>query len=374
MTGIVTPAVVLFCVLFDVVVLYLTIRAWAAGAPRSRSTGASPLPPVSIVIPFKDEAHNLPDLLSSFARQYYPAGFELVLVNDRSTDAFRPLLEAFQNVNPHIPLRLVDSHYDPSIRLTSKQQALEKGVDHASHDWLVFTDADMQFSPDWLSTLMSGAAEQETLIYGHTALRTRKRSLFQHLQGFQLEFLFATAYAFHHSGIPGSCMGNNLALPKRLYEQIGGQRGIGYSIVEDRDLFYAVLKAGCRPVPTEPFAAHAFSYPVERFGSFLQQALRWAKGGLQGRLALQPFILLFGLQNVLLPVAALGLLSAAATWSVAASLLALFVFVAATFRRIGSRQSLLLFPLFLLFLMVQTILVTGNLLLRRPVRWKDRRI
>jgi cellulose synthase/poly-beta-1,6-N-acetylglucosamine synthase-like glycosyltransferase len=127
-------------------------------------------------------------------------------------------------------------------------------------------------------------------------------------------------------------------------------------------------------VPTEPFAAHAFSYPVERFGSFLQQALRWAKGGLQGRLALQPFILLFGLQNVLLPVAALGLLSAAATWSVAASLLALFVFVAATFRRIGSRQSLLLFPLFLLFLMVQTILVTGNLLLRRPVRWKDRRI
>ena len=58
---------------------------------KSKTTGvrsSSEAPPISVVIPFKNEAHNLQRLIDSLLGQDYRGEFEILLVNDNSTDDF----------------------------------------------------------------------------------------------------------------------------------------------------------------------------------------------------------------------------------------------------------------------------------------------
>ena len=55
----------------------------------------------SIVIPFRNEAHNLPGLLKSISIINYPSDlFEILLVNDESVDNFNQIIKEFRKQNP----------------------------------------------------------------------------------------------------------------------------------------------------------------------------------------------------------------------------------------------------------------------------------
>jgi cellulose synthase/poly-beta-1,6-N-acetylglucosamine synthase-like glycosyltransferase len=354
-------------------ILYCTVRVARAPQPDAGfSSGKQPS--VSICIPFRNEAHNLPCLLASLGRQSCEAPFEIILINDGSTDEFDPAVREFANTYPAISCLVIDSHYDPTLQLTSKQQALDTGVARASGEWVVFTDADMRFDKAWLQSLLQCAGNDKSFIYGHTSLISERPSLFAALQAFQLEFLFAAAYTFHHAGVPGSCMGNNIAVARNAYLRVGGQKGIGYSIVEDRDLFRAFIRSGMRPAPAEPFLPYAFSFPAATPAQFFHQSLRWAKGGMQGSWILQAVMLLLGLQNIAFPFALAGLLPDITNCVVIVNAALLMAFTAMAFHAIGSRSHALIFALYYPFLILETIVVGIAVALRLPVTWKGRRV
>ncbi len=64
----------------------------------------------SIVIPFRNEAHNLPNLLKSLLKLDYPLElFEILLVNDESNDHFSPIIEEFRKQHPLLNLRFIQN-------------------------------------------------------------------------------------------------------------------------------------------------------------------------------------------------------------------------------------------------------------------------
>lgn len=358
-------------VLLILIILYLTIRVALHG---TRHVGTTPCEPVSVIVPFRNEESNLRPLIESLSGQEYSGDIEVVLVDDCSTDNSRRVAQQVADELTDLSVTVIPTLPIADVKLTPKQHAMETGVRHASHQWLAFTDADMHLDRDWLQSLMASAGLTRSFVYGHTVLTSRARSAFHWFQAYQLEFLFSVAFAMHCAGLRGSCMGNNMLIAKRSYLSLGGQSGPGYCVAEDCALLNAAMRAGMNPVPTAPFIPTARAAPCSSLSQFANQTLRWLHGGLSSSWHLVAVILLFGAGNLLLLLSAAGILPILILHLGLATFACLWLFVIFLFARMKSPQSAVLFPLFLMFVVCETLCLAPMLLLRRRPSWKGRRI
>ncbi|MCA1745520.1 MAG: glycosyltransferase family 2 protein [Bacteroidales bacterium] len=106
-----------------------------------------PTPKVSILIPARNEAHNLPSILSDIKNLEYPH-LEVVVCNDHSTDATVEVLINFAMDWP--ALKYFDSDPLPEGWM-GKNFACYQLTKRASGDWLLFLDADVRLQRDALS-------------------------------------------------------------------------------------------------------------------------------------------------------------------------------------------------------------------------------
>ncbi|MCU0609237.1 MAG: glycosyltransferase [Chitinispirillaceae bacterium] len=373
---ILSPIMLLICYLYAGIICYLII-VLLLPYRRRRSSCENTLPGISIVIPFRNEAANLPKLLESLGKQTYQGAIEILLVNDESTDDFKP---AIDSTPVKFPLRIIDSTFTAERRLTSKQQALDTGIAAATHDFIGLTDADMILNPDWLDALAKQAMAGADLVFGHTTIlagRSHERGtagLFAWFQSFQLEALFATAYAFHRSGIPGSCMGNNMLVSRTAYKNVGGFDTTGYSIVEDCALLNEFRKKGLRTAAAEPFYPSAATQPASSAPVFYQQIRRWIYGGCGLSPVLAGTGALLVAQAILVSLALAGMLPDLVSAFSLCNIVLTWFFIIIAFRQTGSREEAILFPPFFILMIPEIVLIIFSFLSRRPVVWKDRRI
>jgi cellulose synthase/poly-beta-1,6-N-acetylglucosamine synthase-like glycosyltransferase len=328
---------------------------------------------ISIVIPFCNEAPRLTVLLESLITQDYPGTYEVILVNDGSSDDFLTPIDPFLR-SPRHTIKLVQSDFDKQKKLTSKQQALDTGVAKARYPYLAFTDADMVLSKNWLVSLARMIPLGYDLVFGHTVIRKSAKTFLDFLQAYQLEFLFAVAYAFHTARMAGSCMGNNLLLSKKAYKEVGGQAGIGYSIVEDRALFSAFKRRGMKVAPAYPFFAMAETYPCKDLRSFFHQIGRWARGGFSEQLDLLPIAVLFCVQYVFLILAMVGEVHGTCAFLAYANFGSILFFLFCAFKKMDSKERLFLFPAYYAFLLIEAVAVLLSFAVSPAISWKNRKL
>lgn len=108
--------------------------------PAIQSVGSrDPLPSLSIIVPARNEAANLPHLLASLKAIVYPGPCEVIVVDDNSSDETAYVAEKFG-------ARVVRlDHLPPGW--SGKPHACHRGVQAASGEWLLFTDADTIHDP-----------------------------------------------------------------------------------------------------------------------------------------------------------------------------------------------------------------------------------
>ena len=111
----------------------------------------SQCPRVSILVAARDEAKKLPAALTSLLAQEYP-NYEVIIVNDRSQDASPQILDRF--AHGHENLKVIHLSELASGWL-GKPHALMRAYEHATGQWLVFTDADVHFATDLLHCSLS---------------------------------------------------------------------------------------------------------------------------------------------------------------------------------------------------------------------------
>lgn len=250
----------------------------------------------SVIIPFKNEKENLNALLSSLSSQITQANFEVILIDDFSTDdAAEPLQLDFLKL-------LHRKDFPDNKQISSKQNAIDIGVSQAKYEYLVFTDADMIFRENWLENYrVSIEKTKAEFIFGRTEIyfeKNQTKPLYV-VQKAQLDFLFAISFIFCKLGLDGSAMGNNLLISKKLYEKIGGQAGIGFSLIEDKKLLSAARKNGAKISCTNDFSAFAFTKPVSA-EKYLQQMIRWVKGGFVESKFLAVMLVIFAISSILI--------------------------------------------------------------------------
>lgn len=210
--------------------------------PRLRREMPRETPLVSVVIPARDEARVIGRTLRAMLAQTYPQ-LEIVVVNDRSTDATGAILASIDDPR----LVAVDGEEPPAGWL-GKPWALHQGALRARGELLLFVDADVQYAPD---AVAAAVARLERSGLAMT-------SLFPHfeLHGFWEHIAMPNLAVFAFSMIP-LWLTNRTRLPilaagggpgnlvrREAYEAAGGHLALKDAVVDDVALARLVRRAG----------------------------------------------------------------------------------------------------------------------------------
>ncbi len=252
---------------------------------RRRPIGRRTAPPVSVVVAAMNEEQALPRLLGSLAAQTTSA-FELVLVDDRSTDATAAIMERHRAAAPY-PVRVVRNRRPPE-GCTGKQQALDLGVAAAAGELLLFTDADCTVPATWVERLTAyftaDAGGRTGVVFGQLAVQPPDDSgsggnrFTDRYQAFDQPLVHQYSTGTAGLGQPTGCFGNNLALRAPVLAGIGGFRSLGYTITEDAALIGAASRAGWKVRASTLAETMVTTEPQPDWRAFINQHVRWNGG------------------------------------------------------------------------------------------------
>lgn len=187
-------------------------------------TEVNPKTTFSIIVPFRNEAKNLPKLLKSISKLNYPKElFEIILVDDFSTDTSERICIQWRMANG-----LIESTLLENLRLSNspKKDAISRAVPILKHDWMVTTDADCIVTKNWLLTLDNFIQQNNPeMVVGAVVYKT-KNNWFHHFQQLDLMSLQGTTIGSFGIGKPFMCNGANFAYTKKFFQELGGFGGI----------------------------------------------------------------------------------------------------------------------------------------------------
>jgi cellulose synthase/poly-beta-1,6-N-acetylglucosamine synthase-like glycosyltransferase len=367
----------------------LLVQGWFWGryfrpfARRPAEAGASePGPdnePVSIIVCAHNELENLRELVPMLLRQEYPAGFELVLIDDRSQDD--TYLYA-QQLSQYYPgrFRLVTVARTPA-GFAPKKYALTLGIKAARYERMLFTDADCRpVSLDWLRLMQRGFAQKTgaDVVLGFSGY-AEQPGLLNQLIRYETLLTGAQYLGLAWAGRPYMGVGRNLAYTKATFNTTKGFASHIRRLSGDDDLLVQdAVAAGARTAVVADHEAQTLSLPAETWGAWWRQKRRHLSAGSRYRAGDRRRLALFMGSNVLFyaltpVVLAVGLnrenlVSLTIIW-LARTLLALLTYVPLA-RRLRTTLSPLAVPA-LDFLYFALYCAWGfSLLRRRPLQWK----
>ncbi len=254
-------------------ILFFTAGAWLARLPYNRAYR----PGVSVIIAARNEEHNIRRCLDAITRLTYPRELlEVIVVNDRSTDATADIIREYAARCPFVKLF---NARPGSGTLHGKANALNQGFAIATGDIILMTDADCAVPAGWIEETVKYYAEDTVgIVPGFTAIRSR--NLFEAMQTLDWFALFSVAAGANRLGFPVTGVGNNLSVRRKAYDLVGGYEGIPFSITEDYALFHAVTTTGVYsarfPLDKETLVE---SEPCPSWRDLYRQRKRWFMGG-----------------------------------------------------------------------------------------------
>lgn len=190
-------------------------------------------PRLSVIICAKNEALNLKQNLPVILNQDYQ-DYEVIVVDDNSTDQTKTLIEAMQSDYQHLRYIPISSPTGPG-----KKMALKKGLESAKNDFVVLTDADCQPSGnEWLSAFAQHIGEKPTVIIGY-GKHARRGGLLNVLQRYDTGYIAMNYMSKALWGYPYMGVGRNMGYSIELHKASNLETKIASG---DDDLFVQAVK------------------------------------------------------------------------------------------------------------------------------------
>jgi len=201
-------------------------------------------PQVSVIVPARNEEASLGACLESLVAQTGVA-FEIIVVNDHSTDRTREIAESFAAMS-ETNLRVIEAGPLPE-GWTGKNNAVTTGARAARGEWLLFTDADTVHLPGSLARALTEAPKNNADLLSYSP----EQIAVTFWEMATLPVVFAElARQYPHSKVsdpnsPAAAANGQYILVKcSAYEAVGGHAAIAGEILEDVALARAVKASG----------------------------------------------------------------------------------------------------------------------------------
>jgi cellulose synthase/poly-beta-1,6-N-acetylglucosamine synthase-like glycosyltransferase len=205
---------------------------------------ANPL--VSIIVPARNEERDIEQSLARLLELDYD-NYEVIAVNDRSTDHTGEIMEDVAS-RPAARGRLcVLHHRELPAGWLGKTHAMWTAANSAKGDWLLFTDADVQFKPDSVRRALAYAeAERADHVVVFPQMIMKRPGEFMMIAFFQTMFVFghrpwkvADPKSKDHMGVGAFNM-----IRRSTYEAVGTYEALRMEVLDDMKLGKVVKNAG----------------------------------------------------------------------------------------------------------------------------------
>jgi hopene-associated glycosyltransferase HpnB len=249
--------IVLVSLLTWLYLLFAHGRFWQS-APQLPAATPPEFPEVDILVPARDEAHTIGEVIGSLLAQDYGGGFRVILVDDNSSDGTAALAGTAAN------LTVISSTSKPA-QWSGKLWALSQGVAAGHAPLLLLTDADIVHDPRHLSSLVAQLL-QARLSMVSEMVRLNCTSLAERALVPAFVYFFQMLYPFRKVNDPRSSVaaaaGGTVLIRREALMRIGGIDAIKNSLIDDVALAKAVKKSGAVFLGHSGLAASIRRYPA----------------------------------------------------------------------------------------------------------------
>lgn len=287
----------------------LTIMLWRAWGYLPDSTGADTSqqasPSLTVIIPVRNEAANLPHLLADLNDQTY-TNFTVIIADDASTDNTAAIARTYSSIASY-PLTVFTLADDPAVA-SPKKRAIAQGIAQATGELIVTTDGDCRVGPRWLESLARFYEQTGAKLISGPVTFTTDRTVFGSLQTVEFASLIGAGAATLAMGKPTMCNGANLCYQKAAFGAVNGFAGVDHVASGDDELLMHKIAAhypkGVRFLKNQDTIVKTATH--KSLKSFYQQRKRWA-GKWRTYSSLFPSLLaVFVFLSNLTPVIAIG--------------------------------------------------------------------
>lgn len=251
---------------------------------------------VSVVVAARNEHENLQKLLPKLLSQNY-SHFEIVIVDDRSTDETAIFLEKMQSQNPHLKsVRILEK----PEKISGKKNALTAGIRTAQYDLLLLTDADcLPHSENWIKQMVKPFSDPKTeIVLGYSPYEVQNSWLNRMIQ-FETWLTLIQYFSAYSWRIPYMGVGRNLAYRKNIFfEKKGFEKHQEWAGGDDDLLINEASWFGNTKIVWDE-ESHCISKPSPNYKAWLRQKIRHLSVGTQykmrDRLWIGTFVLSYSL-------------------------------------------------------------------------------
>ncbi|HLV47213.1 MAG TPA: glycosyltransferase [Flavobacterium sp.] len=225
--------------------------------------------PVSVILYTKNQADRLAQSLDNLLNQQYHT-FEIVVVNNASTDETSDILKAYAEQFPNI--NIVDVKNNEAFWGSTKY-ALTLGIKASKYNHLIFTDTDKTLvSSNWLTSMSATFTEKKELVMG-VELLSRKKGFFNKIVRFRHISNQQWNISLTKSGKPIGIPLNNVGYTKNIFfENQGYIRFMNY-FQYTHELFFS--EAANKKNTAVCLSKESFSYiqPSKNSAEFIQKSI-----------------------------------------------------------------------------------------------------
>ncbi len=226
---------------------------------------------VSILVPVRNEEDTIVECLKSLSMQDYPKEkFEIILINDHSTDKTKEIAERF--AKDFSQLKVMDN----LPQSLGKKSALTLGVNAARGELIATTDGDCIIPSKWLNKIVKVYQEDNAVFIAGPVAYKRQGGIFRHLLQIEQIVLQLISGGAMKMGFPLMCSGANLAYRKDFFMACGGYENDIFASGDDMMLMLKAQKKypGKQKFISDPEAI-VLTKSADGFAEAIQQRSRW---------------------------------------------------------------------------------------------------
>ncbi len=231
-------------------------------------------PFVSVLIACRNEENLIGPCLDSVLDQDYPVAFEIIVLDNHSSDGTLRVLEAYRD-NPRI--RVIDLSTIRDQEETFKKEALEYGISIAQGDFILTTDADCEVPGNWIRSHIAQLSHGFLYTTG-PVFYSEPTTILEKYQQLELAGLMVATGAGIISGVLVLSNGANQAFRKNIFSELGKYEGNdNFSSGDDVMLAQKIYKALPEKITfIKNSRIRVNTAAEESFLKLLRQRIRWA--------------------------------------------------------------------------------------------------
>lgn len=327
--------------------------------------------PISVIVCAKNEAENVEKFIPLLAQQDYP-DFELVLIDDASSDNTLELFEAFEKKYSNIKLVKVENN---EAFWGNKKFALTLGIKAAKHEYLLFTDADCRPNSDqWIREMSSRFTVEKTIVLGYGAYE-KLPGFLNKLIRFETMLTAVQYFSWAKSGRPFMGVGRNLAYKREEWLNVRGFMDHMKIRSGDDDLFINQAAKGSNTTTCYSPDSFTYSEPKTSFKEWFTQKRRHVSTSGHYKVADKMQLGIFYVSQLSFILLAIVLLAFRYQWIIVASVvgfryLSTWLVLGLSAGKLREKDTMYVYPVFEFALIFTQLNVFFSNIFSKPVHWK----